>query len=77
LILCTLLDELLRWKPSPGDLLTAMSTAILIDLAINGRRDFDLAATHAGEIAGVPHACPCVALAFIGVLAVIHVIRKD
>jgi hypothetical protein len=57
-----------------------MSAAILIDLAINNRRDFDLAgvaAAHTSDVVGVPHVCPCVALAFIGVLAVLHVIREE
>jgi hypothetical protein len=76
-ILCSLLNELLRWTPSSRDLLTAMPTAILIDLAINGRRDLDLAATYAGEAAGAPHVCPCVASAFIAVLAVLHVIGEE
>jgi hypothetical protein len=80
IILCALLNELLHWTPSWRDLLTAMSAAILIDLAINNRRDFDLvsvAATHSSEGLGVPHVCPCIALAFIGVLAVLHVIREE
>jgi hypothetical protein len=62
-ILCSLLNDLLRWTPSWRDLLTASLTAMLIDLAIN-RRDLDLATTHA-------------ALAFIGVLAVLHVIGEE
>jgi hypothetical protein len=78
LILCTLLNELFRWTPSWRDLLTATAAAVLIDLAINGqtRRDLGLvgiAATHPGDIAVFPHACPCAALAFIGLLAVLHV----
>jgi hypothetical protein len=63
LILSSLLNDLLRWTPSWRDLLTASLTAMLIDLAID-RRDLDLATTHA-------------ALAFIGVLAVLHVIGED
>jgi hypothetical protein len=75
-IVCSLLNELLRWTPSSHDVLTALLTAVLLDLAVNGRHAFDLAATRAGEV-GAPHACPCVALAFIGVLAVLHVIREE
>jgi hypothetical protein len=80
MILCALLNELLHWTPSWRELLTAMSAAILIDLAINNRRDVDLAdaaATHSSDGVGVPHVCPCVALAFIGVLAVLHVMREE
>jgi hypothetical protein len=80
MILCALLNELLHWTPSWRDLLTAMSAATLIDLAINNRRDFDLAGvatTHSSEVVGVPHVCPCVALAFIGILAVLHVLREE
>jgi hypothetical protein len=62
-ILCSLLNDLLRWTPSWRDLLTASLTAMLIDLAIN-RPDLDLATTYA-------------ALAFIGVLAVLHVIGEE
>jgi hypothetical protein len=61
-ILCSLLNELLRWTTSSHDMLTALSTAILLDLAITGRRGVDLAP---------------IALAFIGALAVLHAIRKE
>lgn len=78
LILCALLNEFVHWTPPWRDLLTALSAAILIDLAISNRHNLELgavAAAYSGEIAGSPHACPCVALAFIGVLAVLHILR--
>src|SRR5262245_4537402 len=61
-ILVTLL--LLRWLPSWGHLLSAATAAALIDLAINGHE------VHAFDPG--PHACPCAAAIFVGVLAVIH-----
>jgi hypothetical protein len=79
LILCVLLGELLHWTLSWRELLTATSAAFLIEITIKGRSDFDLAAMTAvypGGFAGSSHVCPCVALAFIGILACSTCCRK-
>jgi hypothetical protein len=75
-----ILATFLRWAPSWADLLTAVAVAILIDLVITHyqRRDLDFdgfAASHASDNAGSAHVCACIAVAFIGVLAVLHIMR--
>jgi hypothetical protein len=73
-----ILATFLRWAPSWADLLTAVAAAILIDLVIthHQRRDFDgVAVSHASDSVGAAHVCACVAVAFIGVLAVLHIMR--
>jgi hypothetical protein len=74
-----ILSAVLRWTPSWRVLLTAAVAASLIDYAINSPAIRKLAGgqgTPSGEIAVYPHVCPCIALAFIGVLAVLHVLRQ-
>jgi hypothetical protein len=63
------LSAILRWTPSWRDLLVAMVAAVLIDFTISSR-------ALPGAIASL-HVCPCMALAFIGVLAVLHVMRRN
>jgi hypothetical protein len=74
-----MLSVLIRWGPTWRQLLAAIATASLIDFAINhARRALHLAGNTAmpsGEFPIYPHACPCIALTFIGVLAVIHIMR--
>jgi hypothetical protein len=65
-----ILSAILRWTPSWRELLVAMAAAVLIDLTINSQ-------ALPGAMVSYPHVCPCVALAFIGVLAVLHVLRRD
>jgi hypothetical protein len=75
-----ILSALLRFTPTWRELLTAAVAAVLIDFAINSpalRRLIRIAATQPGEISGHPHVCPCLALAFICVLAVLHVLRTQ
>jgi hypothetical protein len=64
------LSGILRWTPSWRVLLAAAVAARLIDLAVNGP-------ALSGAIFTAPHLCPCVALAFIGVLAVLHALRVE
>jgi hypothetical protein len=71
---------LLRWTPLWRDLLAAIAAAGLIDLFINeqSRRGLDLTSVAnrlPGEILGHPHFCLGLALAVVGVLAVLHVLR--
>jgi hypothetical protein len=63
-----ILSATLRWTPSWRTLLATLVAAEFIDLAINYQE-------FAGPAAGSLHVCPCVALVFIGMLAVIHVTR--
>jgi hypothetical protein len=74
-----ILSTLLRFTPSWRELLAAAVAAGLIDLAIiKARRALDAGAATAApasEIPLYPHLCPCIALAFIGILAVLHVLR--
>jgi len=76
LIFCALL----RWTPLWRDLLAAIAAAGLIDLFINAqaRRELDLAAVAArlpDEILGHPYFCLGVMLAFVSVLAMLHLSR--
>lgn len=73
-----ILSALLRFTPTWRELLAAILAASLIDYATNSlaiRKLFGGAGTPSGEIPVYPHVCPCVALAFIGILAVLHVLR--
>jgi hypothetical protein len=74
------LCALLRWTPSWPQLLTALVAASLIDLAINGQmlRRLGLGSTATAlsyDLPVYPHTCPCLAVAFIGILAVIHMLQ--
>jgi hypothetical protein len=80
LILCALLSRLRNGTPGSRSLLTVLSAALLIELAVNARRDHELlgvTVTFPSDPVGFPHVCPCIAAIFIGILAVLHVLRGE
>jgi hypothetical protein len=80
LILCALLSRLRNGTRGWRSLMTALSAALLIELAANARRDHDLVGvtvTFPGDPFGFPHVCPCIAAIFVGILAVLHVLRGE
>jgi hypothetical protein len=74
LILCVLLGELLHWTLSWRELLTAMSAAFLIEITINLAAG---TAAHPDGFAGFSNISPSLALAFIGILAALHMLPED
>ena len=74
LILCVLLGDLLHWTLSWRELLTAMPTALLIEITIKLAAG---TASHPGGFAGFSNISPSLVLAFIGILAVLHVLPED
>jgi hypothetical protein len=79
LILRALSGRLRNGTPGWRSLLTLLSAALLMALAINARDHWvvGVAVTFPGDPVGFPHVCPCIAAIFIGILAVLHVLRGD
>jgi hypothetical protein len=74
------LSTALRWAPSWRELLAAVLAAGLIDFAIHNqvlRAFVGVASWPYGQVPIYPHACPCVALTFTGILAMLHILRKE
>jgi hypothetical protein len=74
-----ILSTVLRWAPSWRELLAAVLAAGLIDFAIYNQALWafvGVASRPYGEVPVYPHACPCVTLTFIGILAVLDIARK-
>jgi hypothetical protein len=80
LILWALLGRLRNGRPGRRSLLMVLSAVLLIELAVNARSGHGLtglAVAFPGDPVGFPHVCPCIAAIFIGILAVLHVLRGD